>query len=119
MVMMIRNSNRIASMRNICIFKEIVFPVLISLLFFASGNIIHMITAAFILSFIPFSVFDGIKISRKKIKLSGEDKTAIEALVSSMWKFFSENITENENFLPPDNVQYTPVIYIINLKFQY
>lgn len=93
-------------MKKLCIFKEIVFPSAVSLLFIVAGNFIHIVTAVFILLFIPFSVFGGIKISRKKIKLSGEDKTAIEALVSSMWKFFSENITENENFLPPDNISY-------------
>lgn len=101
-----RTAGDTEKMRNICIFKEIVFPVLISLLFFASGNIIHMITAAFILSFIPFSVFDGIKIKKKKKETSGENKKVLEALISSMWNFFSENVTENENFLPPDNISF-------------
>lgn len=103
-----RTAGDTEKIRNICIFKEMVFPASFSLLFFVSGNIIHIITAVFILLFIPFSVFDGIKIKKKRKELSGENKNTLEALISSMWNFFSENVTENENFLPPDNISFSP-----------
>lgn len=44
-----------------------------------------------------------------KIYLSGEQREQIEAYALAMWRYYEEQCTSEEHFLPPDNVQESPV----------
>lgn len=45
-------------------------------------------------------------------KLSYRDTRLISAQIADMWRFYSDYVTESENHLPPDNVQFAPVYKI-------
>lgn len=85
-------------------------PFIFASVFFVFGTPYHKFIACFILPFIPLSLSNGIKLSDKKEKPIGEnDKRIILSFAASQWRFFEENVTASENFLPPDNIQETPV----------
>ncbi len=41
--------------------------------------------------------------------LSDRKKNILEAHVADMFRFYSDNVNEKTNFLPPDNIQFSPV----------
>ncbi len=43
-----------------------------------------------------------------KAKLNEKQKKILSAHIKDMWGFFSENVSEDTNFLPPDNIQISP-----------
>ncbi len=90
------------------IFTGMILPVLTAGVLLLFGSVIHRLAAVMMLLFIPLTVFDGIKIQKKKPELSGEEKRIIESYISQMWSFFDENVTVYENFLPPDNIAEYP-----------
>lgn len=47
--------------------------------------------------------------SDKKNTLSDKDKRRLENYASSMWRFFEDTLKDEYGFLPPDNVQLSPV----------
>ena len=42
-------------------------------------------------------------------RISQKHNAALRAYAGDMWRFFEENVGEETNFLPPDNVQFSPV----------
>lgn len=46
---------------------------------------------------------------RKKQSVSLENRKAIRARALPIWRFFAENVNESTCFLPPDNIQLSPV----------
>ncbi len=44
----------------------------------------------------------------RKTKLSLNDKNTLREYASDIWKFFAENVTAEDNFLPIDNIQFFP-----------
>lgn len=92
------------------IFMKYILPFSVFFIFFVFGTYIHRLFAFFILCFIPVYVFDGIKKSPKKEKRLGEsEKEILTSFAASEWKFFASNVLSEEHFLPPDNIQETPV----------
>ncbi len=47
------------------------------------------------------------EISREK-RVSPSDRSYLLARAGEIWRFFADNLTENDNFLPPDNLQEEP-----------
>ncbi len=45
---------------------------------------------------------------KEKYKLNDEDEEFLYSSASSMWHFFEKYVSEETNYLPPDNVQYAP-----------
>ncbi len=92
------------------ILRALIFPLLVAVIFLVFGNSFLRLIAFIILFFIPLAISDGIAVSGKeKNKLSGNDRSIITSFAAAGWRFFEENVTSAENYLPPDNIQETPV----------
>lgn len=89
--------------------RSVVFPFLCAVLMWISGVGFHRLVALLILLYIPFSLSDGISRRNGKRVLSGNEKRILNSFAASAWRFFEENLTAYENWLPPDNIQETPV----------
>lgn len=50
--------------------------------------------------------------SPKETRLSYRDTRELSWQTADMWRFFNDYVTESENHLPPDNVQFAPVFRI-------
>ncbi len=89
---------------------SLILPFVSAAVLFIFGSPLHRLIAAFIFIFIPLGVSDGIK--KKYIErrpLSDNEADIITSFAAAQWRFFEENITAEENQLPPDNIQETPV----------
>ena len=76
-------------------------------LFFGSPT--HRLWAIFILFNIPFSASNGIKNTKPAERLNGNDRETLKSYASAEWLYFEKYVTDGENRLPPDNVQYSPI----------
>lgn len=66
-----------------------------------------------VFAFLPVLLAIGTRrtgISNKS--LSERNRRELSAQIADMWGFFSDYVTESENCLPPDNVQFSPVYRI-------
>lgn len=86
------------------LFSSVVFPFATSVFLSFAGTGFHKIAAFLFLMFVPFSLIDGIKIRKRTYSFSENERRFLKKQAFLMWRFFSENVTESENFLPPDNV---------------
>lgn len=57
-------------------------------------------------------VFSGRLGESPRQPLSYRDTRELSTQTADMWKFYSDYVTESESFLPPDNVQFSPVYRI-------
>ena len=91
----------------------IVLPVLSPLAAAATlafGSPLHAALAALILLCVPFGVSDGVpRRAAGTVRLPPSDAQSLTGWVSAMWRYFEENAGAEDGFLPPDNVQETPV----------
>ncbi|MEX0585215.1 MAG: cyclic beta 1-2 glucan synthetase, partial [Pirellulales bacterium] len=51
-------------------------------------------------------------IHRRAIQLSGRQQRFLEQLSRRTWRYFEEFVTEEENWLPPDNIQQNPHLVV-------
>ena len=92
------------------IFSAGIIPTLTVILFFVTGTAWHRLFSFLIIFFMPLALSKGIKLPRKKEKpLSENESRIISSFAAASWRFFEENVTALENWLPPDNIQETPV----------
>ena len=49
------------------------------------------------------------KEKRRDTRLSPKNDALLRSYAADMWRFFEENVGESTNWLPPDNVQFSPV----------
>ena len=89
------------------LWQNAVFPLLWTTVLF-SGGISMQLYALLILFHIPQALGWQPKRSHKK-ELSHAQKDRLISDCASMWLFFEENANAENNFLPPDNVQETPL----------
>lgn len=84
------------------------FPLLcaFSLIFLSKFS---AVPGAVILLCTPFLLSDGIKLKNRRPEIKQDTREILISYMSSMWDFFAENVTAEENHLPPDNIQETPV----------
>ena len=75
---------------------------------FVSENPVLKLCAVLFFGGIPFLLLSG-KEKTETERISWLDKDYLLSAEAAMWKFFEENCDEKNNFLPPDNVQETPV----------
>lgn len=98
------------SMGNKNIIRNIAFPIFVSVLFFLYGTYLHRLFSIFIIAFIPLQYAFGRVIPEKHNKaLTENERRILLSFAAAAWKFFSENVDPQENWLPPDNIQETPV----------
>ena len=94
-----RNKNQILSL---------VPSVAVSLFLLIFGLPIHRLAGMVILADIPVSLLSGIKIKQRKQKLNEKQRKKLISYASAMWGFFEELCGKENNFLPPDNIQFSP-----------
>ncbi len=58
----------------------------------------------------PFGAYLIGKERKSSYKISEDKKKIVSDYGSDIWHFFSENVKASDNYLPPDNVQYSPEI---------
>lgn len=86
------------------IFSTVIFPFAVAVFLVFFGTDFHKFPAVLFIFFIPFCLLDGIKTAEKEYRFSKKEVGYLKKQALLMWKFFSENVTEEENFLPPDNI---------------
>ncbi len=98
------------NMKNKNLLFPLVLPVAVSVfLFVFCGSLGRLIAFSTLIS-IPFSMSEGIELKNKKYaQLSETEKGNLNCFAGAIWRFFEEYVTEADSFLPPDNVQETPV----------
>ena len=57
----------------------------------------------------PFLMLALGKERTKQPSVSSKNKAILRGYSEDIWRFFSENVNENTNWLPPDNIQLSPV----------
>lgn len=93
---------RIRSVRQ-CVFSALSAAALLF------GSPFHRLWAVLILINIPFSVSNGIINTKTAEKLSDSDRETLKSYAAAEWRYFEQYVTSSDNYLPPDNVQLTPV----------
>ncbi|MGN1081658.1 MAG: DUF3131 domain-containing protein, partial [Acutalibacteraceae bacterium] len=83
--------------------------VIAAALLFIFGNMPMIIYGLIIIS----SPFVSFYVSRKKIRnpieIGEKERTKLLSYAAESWRYYAENCTEDENWLPPDNIQESPV----------
>lgn len=97
--------------------KDLYWPctALAPLLFAAAlcfGPLPARLLAVFVLSAVPFSLFSGEERPEKKRGLSAAGRETLRIWAGAAWQFFDRYVTADTHFLPPDNVQETPVFRV-------
>lgn len=77
-------------------------------LLFVFGLPIHRLTGIIILFDIPLILFGNAPAKNKKSNVTSEQREYLISHASAMWEYFEELCGEENNFLPPDNIQYAP-----------
>lgn len=74
-----------------------------------AGLPIHRLYGLILLADIPLTLFAGRRPSRSEKQLSPEQRERLLDHCAAMWGFFDEQCGRENNFLPPDNIQFAPV----------
>ena len=82
--------------------------VIIAAFLLIFGLPIHRLAGIIILTEIPVVLLSGIKISPKNQKLDEKQRETLVSYAAAMWGFFEELCGKENNFLPPDNIQFSP-----------
>lgn len=69
----------------------------------------HVPAAGLIVLLIPFAVSNGRAGAARQKALSRGETEQLSQYAAAMWRFFAENVGEEDHFLPPDHVQEMPV----------
>lgn len=83
--------------------------VAVSAVLFIFGTQFHRFAAIIFLFDIVLTLNVSKKTIRKRKELSPSERETLLSYVSAMWKYFDELCNEENNFLPPDNIQLAPV----------
>lgn len=80
-----------------------------AVLLFLFGMPVHRLIGLIILTDIPITLFGNMKKDIKRKRLTEKQRETLLSYASVMWGFFDEQCGKANNFLPPDNVQISPV----------
>ena len=86
----------------------VIWPFLCALAL-SFGYPFHIFPAALFLLCAPFAVSDGRRTKRPKPRLTDGEADALRQYAAATWRYFETYAGETDHFLPPDNVQETPV----------
>ena len=94
-------------------YSDMIIPTLFGLFLLCFsvlfGSIPVAIISLFIISCIPVSIWCD-RVTPVFIKpIKEEDKKYLTEAARAYWSFFEDYVTKERSFLPPDNVQYSPV----------
>lgn len=87
-----------------CVPSTVVAFILITL-----GHPIHRLVGLMILADIPLTLFTSSKVRHKSRKISDKQREKLMSYTSAMWGFYEDLCGKENNFLPPDNIQFSPV----------
>ncbi len=73
------------------------------------GNPLHRLSGILILFDIPLALFTSSKIRHKSGKVKESQKEKVISYASAMWGFYEDLCGKENSFLPPDNIQFSPV----------
>ncbi len=94
-------------------YSDMILPTLSGVVLFGFsvyyGSISVAIISLFIMSCIPVSIWCDRVTPVFERPIKEKDKELLMETAEKYWSFFTDNVTEENNFLPPDNVQYSPV----------
>lgn len=90
------------------LWQNAVFPMLWAVLLFGGGMLMQLYALLLVFHLPQALGFSLPKPTRKK-ELSHMQKESLVSDCASMWLFFEENANAENHFLPPDNVQETPL----------
>ena len=90
-----------------------IIPEIISLALFSVSVYYNNVFTAIIALFMVCAPVAAVCLDRvipsDTLKIKQSDRLDLIEEAEKYWAFFTDYVTEKENFLPPDNVQYTPV----------
>lgn len=72
------------------------------------GLPIHRMIGLIILGDIPLTLFGNLPLKQKNKGITLEQKEYLLSVASSMWEYFEDLCGEENNSLPPDNIQFAP-----------
>ncbi len=75
----------------------------------ACGNILTAIAAGLMAFMLPAAICLDRALKSPEPKISEEQRSELVGQAEKLWHFYTDYVTENDNFLPPDNVQYAPI----------
>ncbi len=94
-------------------YGSFIIPELVSLALFIvsliNDNILTAIAALFMLCALPAAICLDRVLKNNPVRINSNDREKLITEARKHWSFFRDYVTEAEHFLPPDNVQYTPV----------
>ncbi len=73
------------------------------------GNPLHRLVGIIILADIPIAFFTSLEISHKASEIKESQREEVISYASAMWGFYEDLCGKENNFLPPDNIQFSPV----------
>ncbi len=82
--------------------------IFVSGILIAFGLPFHRLLGLIILGDIPLTFFANSNIHRKKTDISASQRDYLMSNASAIWGYFEDLCTEENNFLPPDNIQFAP-----------
>lgn len=82
--------------------------LVISAVLIVFGLPIHRMAGLIILADIPLSIFGNFPLSKRKTKVSEDEREYLLSQASAMWDYFEDLCGEENNYLPPDNIQFAP-----------
>lgn len=91
------------------IFLSCLPSVIVAAVLFGFGLPFHRLVAIIFLFDIPVSLFTSKMPEKTHRELTGANREKLLSYASAMWGYFDEHCNKENNFLPPDNVQFAPV----------
>ncbi len=83
---------------------SVIFSVIVILF----GMPIHRLIGIVVLADIPITLFSGAVIKHKNLNTDSKQRETLMSYASAIWSFFDEQCGRENNFLPPDNIQFSP-----------
>lgn len=83
--------------------------VVTALVLMIFGNPLHRLTGILLLADVPLTFFTSAEIRQKTGKIKESQKEKVNSYASAMWGFYEDLCGKENNFLPPDNIQFSPV----------
>ena len=81
----------------------------VSAALFVSPSAVLKLIALLFLADIPFLLYSGKPDAPQSAQLSFTEREQLTSYAAAMWKYFEDNCDFRNSYLPPDNVQETPV----------
>lgn len=72
------------------------------------GLPIHRMIGLLILGYIPLTLFGNTPYTQRKTEITDSQKDYLMSHASAMWGYFEDLCGEENNYLPPDNIQLAP-----------